>query len=137
MKKEKFEYETTSGNVFADLEFDNPEEMLAKAELTRQILELIKKKKLSKSAAAKILNIDQQKLSGLITGKLLEDLTLQELFKFLNSLGQNVIIQVKPTRSSKQKAYVSVDLPINRKKSVVIPRPTPSKTTSIHAKKNK
>ncbi len=124
-----------SGNVFADLEFDNPEEMLAKAELTRQIYELIKKKKLSKSAAAKLLNIDQQKLSAIITGRLLEDLTLQELFKFLNSLGQNIIIQVKPTRSSKQKAYVSVDLSGNRKKSVIVPRSTSSKTISIHAKK--
>ena len=122
MKKEKFECEISSGNVFADLKFDNPEEMLAKAELTRQIYELIKKKKLSKSAAAKLLNIDQQRLSALITGKLLEDLTFQDLFKFLNNLGQNIIIQVKPTISSKQKAYVRVDVPVNRKDSMIIKR---------------
>lgn len=42
--KKTIEHETSSGNVFADLGFDNPEEMIAKAELTSQIYSLIKKK---------------------------------------------------------------------------------------------
>ncbi len=43
--KEKIVYEESSGNVFADLGIENPEEALAKSERARQIAKLIKKKK--------------------------------------------------------------------------------------------
>ena len=53
----------SSGNVFADLGIENPEEALAKSELARQIAMLIKKKKLTQKRAAEILGIDQPKIS--------------------------------------------------------------------------
>ena len=46
-KKEKVEYETSSGNVFADLGITNAEETLAKSELALQISEIIAQKKLT------------------------------------------------------------------------------------------
>jgi len=65
-----YDYETGSGNVFADLGLPNPEEHLAKAKLAMQINLLIKKKRLSQKDAAKLLGIDQPKISALHKGKL-------------------------------------------------------------------
>ncbi len=80
------QYEISSGNVFADLGLPNPEERLAKAELALQINRLIKKKKLTQIAAAKLLDIDQPKISALNQGKL-AGFSMERLFRFLNLLG--------------------------------------------------
>lgn len=41
--------ETSSGNVFADLGFDNPEEELLKAKLAREIRTIIKRRRLTQA----------------------------------------------------------------------------------------
>ena len=41
------EFELSSGNVFADIGFENAEEMLLKSELVRQINKIIKEKELT------------------------------------------------------------------------------------------
>ena len=55
-----------SGNVFADLGFPQPEEHLAKAELTQQILKIIKQRGMNQTAAAELLGIDQPKVSAIV-----------------------------------------------------------------------
>lgn len=102
--KEKIIYEESSGNVFADLGFENPEEALAKSELARQIARLIKKKKLTQKQAADILSIDQPKISALIRGKL-RSFSLERLIRFLNELGQDVSISVSPAKSHSQRGH--------------------------------
>ena len=59
----------SSGNVYADLGFDNPEEMLLKAKLVRQISVAIKEKGLNQYQAAEVLGIDQPKVSALVRGR--------------------------------------------------------------------
>ena len=54
-----------SGNVFADLSLPDAEERLAKAELARQILNIITKRRLTQAQAAELLGIDQPKVSAL------------------------------------------------------------------------
>lgn len=103
--KKKFEY--SSGNVFVDLNLPNPEEMLAKAELARQIYGVIKKKKLTQKKAAVLLSIDQPKVSALISGKL-AGFSLERLFRFLNELGQDVTINVKPKSRTCKKGSITV-----------------------------
>jgi len=135
MKKEKFEYEVSSGNVFADLGFKNPEELLAKAELTRQIHILIKKKKLTKSTAAKLLEVDQQTIDDLNSGSF-ADFSLDSLFRFLNMLGQNINIDIAPNKKTKKKAQININLSIVKKKKIIIPKRNPSSNAvPIHAKK--
>ena len=90
--KKKSEYEESSGNVFADLGIENPEEALAKSELARQIAKLIKNKKLTQKQAAEIIGIDQPKISALIRGRL-RSFSLERLIRFLNELGQ--ILSIK------------------------------------------
>ena len=104
--KKKFEY--GSENIFTDLNLPNPEEALAKAELARQIHCIIKEKKLTQKQAALVLGIDQPKVSALISGKL-SRFSLEKLFKFLNELGQDITINVKPKFRSRKKGSLKVD----------------------------
>ncbi len=132
MKKNK-DYFIGSDNVFADLGLPNPEERLAKAELALQINRLIKQKKLTQVEAAKLLDIDQPKISQLAQGKL-SGFSLERLFKFLNLLGQDITIKVSKAKTRKR-ANVMVDLP-KMKRSPIIKRSFDSATV-IHAKKKK
>ena len=100
----------SSGNVFADLGLPNPEERLAKAELARQIAHLIKKKKLTQVQAAKLLDIDQPKISALLKGKL-AGFSMDRLFKFLIALDQDIDIRIHPKprrvhRSARTRVWV-------------------------------
>lgn len=98
---------TSSGNVFADLGLPNPDEMLAKAELARKITEIITKSHLTQAQASEILGIDQPKVSALIRGKL-SGFSTERMFRFLNALGRDVEIVVKPKPKSRTRARTSV-----------------------------
>ena len=104
--KKKIVYEESSGNVFADLGIENPEEALAKSELARQIAKLIKKKKLTQTQAAEKIGISQPKLSELLNGHF-RGYSVERLIYFLNELGQDVDIVVK-SKPRNRKARVSV-----------------------------
>jgi predicted XRE-type DNA-binding protein len=93
--KKKLEYEEGSGNVFADIGVANPKEALAKAEVAYQISRIVKKKRLSQVKVAKILGIDQPKVSALLRGRL-TNFSLERLFRFLNDLGQDIYITIVP-----------------------------------------
>lgn len=106
--KEPIEIYHGSGNVFADLELPDAEEMLAKAELARQILGIIGKRRLTQMKAAEILGIDQPKVSALTRGKL-SGFSMERLFHFLNALGRDVQITVKAKPRSRQQAHLKVN----------------------------
>ena len=99
--------EKSSGNVFADLGVADPEEALAKAELTRQISEIISKRHMSQKEAAAILGIDQPKVSGLIRGRL-SGFSTERLLRFLNNLGRDVEIVIKAKPHFRRRATISV-----------------------------
>jgi predicted XRE-type DNA-binding protein len=105
--KEEIEVYHGSGNVFADLELPDAEEIQAKAELARQILSIITKRNLTQVMAAEILGIDQPKVSALMRGKQ-RGFTMERLFHFLNALGRDVQIVVKAKPRSRQQAHLRV-----------------------------
>jgi len=70
MPKRTKDYVVSSGNVFADLGLPNPEEALAKAELAHKIALLIQNKGLTQVQTAKLLGVDQPKVSALLRGRL-------------------------------------------------------------------
>jgi predicted XRE-type DNA-binding protein len=90
---EEIKIQSSSGNVFADLGLANSDELLIKAELVRQISNLIDAKNLTQTEAAKLLGIDQPKVSTLLNGKL-SGFSTERLFRFLNALGSDVEIRV-------------------------------------------
>ncbi len=135
MKKNK-DYTVSSGNVFADLELPNPGELLAKAELARQINLIIKDKKLTQRAAAILLGVDQPKISALSQGKL-TGFSLERLFRFLNILDQTITIKIAPRTKSKRVNDVVVTVP-KLKRVPLKKQPTHAPSLRIQArKKNK
>ena len=107
MRKPAIVAEKSSGNVFADLGLPNAEDRLAKAELARKISEIIAKRRLTQAEAAELLGIDQPKISALARGRL-EGFSLERLMRFLNVLGRDVEIVVKPKTRGRRRASVSV-----------------------------
>ena len=105
--KEEIEVFQGSENVFVDMGLPDAEEMLVKAQLSFQINEIIKKSHMTQAKAAEILGIDQPKVSALARGKL-SGFSLERLFHFLNALGRDVQIVVKPKPRSRQQAHLSV-----------------------------
>jgi len=93
----KIEIEKSSGNVYKDLGFPEASTELAKAELARRISEVIAERGLTQAEAAKALGLDQPKVSALVRGKL-EGFSTERLFKFLNALGRDIEIVVRPVR---------------------------------------
>ena len=91
--------EESSGNVFADLGLPDAEEVLHKADLTHRICEIIKARKLTQAQAAKILGVDQPKVSALVRGRL-DQFSLARLIKFLNFLDQEVKFTVRKRAAS-------------------------------------
>ena len=97
----------SSGNVFADLGLPNPEERLVKAELASKISSLIQQKNLTQIEAAQLLGIDQPKVSALIRGRL-SGFSLARLLRFLNALGNDIEIVVKPKPEYLNDAKITV-----------------------------
>ena len=105
--KKNIEYEVGSGNVFADLGFENAEEELLKSDLAGEITSLIKKKRLTQATAARILGVDQPRISSLLRGKL-ELFSVEMLMQFLQILGRDIKIVVTPKPRNRKHARLSV-----------------------------
>ncbi len=82
MMTNEIKVQSSSGNVFADLELQNPEELLIKAELVRQISRMIDTRKMTQTEASQMLGIAQPKVSVLLRGKL-SGFSTERLFRFL------------------------------------------------------
>lgn len=85
----------------------NPEERLIKAELARKIIEIIANRQLTQVQAAEVLGIDQPKISALTRGKL-KDFSIDRLIRFINTLGNDVEIKIKPKPESRSIACTTV-----------------------------
>jgi predicted XRE-type DNA-binding protein len=103
----KIPVEVGSGNVFADIGLPNPEEHLAKAHLAFDIAQTIRARRLTQTRAARILKIDQPKISRLLRGQL-SGFSTERLMHFLTLLGRDVEITVKPATRSRRQGRVRV-----------------------------
>ena len=97
----------SSGNVFADLGLPKPDDLLAKAELAARIIQEIERRRLTQSAAAGILGIDQPKVSALKQGKL-SGFSIERLMRFLLRLDRDIEITVKEKPKSRTSARLRV-----------------------------
>ena len=107
MKKSAPAFESSSGNVFADLGFEHPQEELAKAQLILQIVQLVRARGLTQTAAAELLALPQPKVSLLLRGRM-AGFSTARLIRLLNRLDQDVEIVVRTKASARRPARVSV-----------------------------
>ena len=91
----------SSGNVFADLGFDNPEEELLKAKLVREIRGIVKRRKLTQTKAAALLGLKQPDVSALVTGRV-GKFSIDRLVRCLDRMDYkvDVVVSHKPRRAS-------------------------------------
>lgn len=92
-------HELSSGNVFRDLELPDADELQVKADLVYEISRTIEERGLSQRQAAKILRVDQPKVSALVRGQL-KGFSIERLYRFLNALGKDVEIVIRPRESA-------------------------------------
>ena len=96
----------SGGNVFQDLGIAEPGRALAKAELARQISAIIRSRHLSQTKAAQLLGVDQPKVSALVQGRL-PGFSIDRLLRFLNALGQDIEIRIRPKVNDTSAIHVS------------------------------
>jgi predicted XRE-type DNA-binding protein len=93
-KDEKIEYEVSSGNIFEDFNYPNPEEAQAKSDIAFLIRGFIKKNGLTQEEAAIMMGVDQPKVSKITRG-ILNEFTLEWMMNCLLRLGFDVEIKAK------------------------------------------
>ena len=107
-KKTKIEGVTrSSGNVFADLRLPDADEKLTKVRLAVAINKILEHKRLRQAAAAKLLNLNQPKISALANYRL-EGFSVERLLRFLNALDRDVQIIIRPKRSSRRPGSILI-----------------------------
>jgi predicted XRE-type DNA-binding protein len=106
-KKQKIDVTPSSGNVFADLGLKNPEEWLARAQLASRIRETIRARRMTQSAAAKAMGIDQPKVSAIFRGRL-DQFSSDRLMRFLTRLGQDVDIVLRNAPRRRRQGKIRV-----------------------------
>jgi predicted XRE-type DNA-binding protein len=96
-----------SGNIFADLGLENPDEELLKAQLAACIRSLISEKKLTQVKAAALLKVAQPDISALMNGRI-AGFSLERLLGFIRRLGDDVEIIVRPARQGTGRMLLKV-----------------------------
>ncbi|MDE3021382.1 MAG: XRE family transcriptional regulator [Pseudomonadota bacterium] len=100
------EMESGSENVYLDLGYKNASEMLVKAQLATKIRDILKRRHLTQTDAAKLLHLTQPKLSSLLRGQF-RGISEAKMMECLTLLGRDVKIVVK-TSSRLQPGKLSV-----------------------------
>jgi predicted XRE-type DNA-binding protein len=107
MAVKTYDYEVSSGNVFADLGLPKSEELLAKAELAVKIISEIERRGLTQSRAASLLGLDQPKVSALKQGRL-SGFSIERLLRLVLLLGNDVDIVTRRTPKSRSAGRLRV-----------------------------
>lgn len=99
--------EIGSGNVFADLGFEDSEQRLLKAKLATKIAQLIEKKGWTQAQTAERTALDQPKVSRLLRGQL-SGFSADRLFAVLNRLGHSVEVRISAKERAPEKSHTRV-----------------------------
>lgn len=105
----RFKVEESSGNVFADIGLADAEELLLKAKLVVEIVQLIEKKGLTQAEVARRTELDQPKISRLLNGHL-SGFSVDRLFAILNRLGHSVEVRISSKERAPEKSSTRVML---------------------------
>jgi predicted XRE-type DNA-binding protein len=97
----------SSGNVFADLGLRDAGEKQTKVRLAVAIQQIIQARRLSQTAAAQLLDINQPKISALVNYQL-DGFSVERLLHFLNALDRDVEIVIRKKPRSRRAARILV-----------------------------
>src|SRR5262249_35912835 len=94
-------------DVFDDIGLSDRQAQQAKSELVVEISTIIERRGLTQAQAAEILGVSHPKVSALLRGRL-DGFSTDRLFRFLNALGNDIEITVKPRPRSGRQASIRV-----------------------------
>ena len=94
----KIKFEKSSGNVFADLDLPDAEELLLKAKLGFAVFQIIEARGLTQAEAAELLGVKQPEISRLKKGKF-NHYSVERLLIFLNRLNCDTEIRIVPVEN--------------------------------------
>ena len=97
----------STGNVFADLGLRDAGEKQTKLRLALAIQQIIQARHLSQTAAARLLDINQPKISALVNYHL-DGFSVERLLHFLNALDRDVEIVIRKKPRSRKAARIVV-----------------------------
>jgi predicted XRE-type DNA-binding protein len=97
----------SSDNVFADLRLSRADERLTQVRLAAAINHILKERRLSQVAAARLLGVGQPKISALANYQL-TGFSVERLLRFLNALGRDVEIVVRRRAASRKPGRILV-----------------------------
>src|SRR5664280_1333692 len=100
-------FEVSSGNVFADLGLPNAEELGTKLRLCVVINKILEKRKMTQAEAARLLGVNQPKVSAL-KGYKLEGFSVERLMHFATALQHDVVIEIRPRAANRGAGRVMV-----------------------------
>jgi predicted XRE-type DNA-binding protein len=96
-----------SHTVFADLKLPDADEKLTKVHLTATINRILKEKGLRQEAAARVLRLNQPKISALANYRL-DGFSAERLLRFLNALDRDTEIVIRRKRQTRQVGTILV-----------------------------
>lgn len=96
-----------TANVFADLGYADAEERQTKLRLAYALNRVMKNRRITQTAAATLLGINQPKVSALINYKL-AGFSVERLMTFLTALDRDVDIVIRKKPRSRPSARISV-----------------------------
>jgi predicted XRE-type DNA-binding protein len=97
----------SSGNVFSDLGLRDADVKQTKVRLAVAIQQIIQARRLSQNAAARLLGINQPKISALVNYHL-DGFSVERLLHFLNALDRDVEIVIRKKPRSRKAARIVV-----------------------------
>jgi predicted XRE-type DNA-binding protein len=103
------DYVESSGNVFADMDLEEADELLTRAQLGYSVRHMLKERGLKQCEIAELLDIKQPEVSNLMQGKYYL-FSEGRLFGFLNKLNQKVIIQISQHQEGEPFQQVAVGM---------------------------
>lgn len=96
-----------SGNVFVDLGFADAGERTTKVALAVEINRALKANGLTQATAAKVLGVNQPKVSALVNYRL-DGFSVERLMNFLTALGHDIQILIRARRSARAPGRIMV-----------------------------
>jgi len=110
-KKNLPAHEVGSGNIFADLGLPNAGEHQLKAALVVQLHRIIKARKLTQIAAAKLIGIKQPDLSNILRGHY-QGFSVERLMRMLTVFDQDIEITIRPHRKAGKAGRIIFSNPV-------------------------
>jgi predicted XRE-type DNA-binding protein len=96
-----------STNVFADLGYPDAEERQTKLRLAYAINRIIEQSRMTQTAAAEVLGVNQPKISALLRYRL-DGFSVERLMTFLTALDRDIEIAIKRKPRSRSIGRISV-----------------------------